>query len=239
VVKYWSVQYVRESMDRSENSGSLGSDRPVKVPARSERKRQAIAEAATEAFLGNGYSRTSMDDIARLAGVSKQTIYMHFSDKERLLFEVVMEIMTSASRPFDDDIHLLGDSDDLDADLRRHARQQLVLVLQPRPLRLRRLVIAEAVSFPELGRSFYELGPGRTIKELTAVFRRLDRRGLLRVPDPARAASDFNWLIMSEPLNKAMLLGDDQPPSRSSITRWADHAVRTFLAAYRAEDAGG
>ena len=91
-------------------------------------------------------------------------------------------------------------------------------------------------SFPKLGQSFYELGPGRTIKELTAVFRRLDRRNLLRIPDAARAASDFNWLIMSEPINKAMLLGNDQPPSRSSINRWADQAVRTFLAAYRIVD---
>ena len=222
-------------MDESTISGSGGSGAATRVPARSQRKRESIAEAATEAFLTNGYSRTSMDDIARLAGVSKQTIYMHFEDKERLLFTVVAAIMTAASRPFDDDINLLGDSDDLETDLRRHARDQLVLVLQPRPLQLRRLVIAEAVSFPELGRSFYENGPGRTIDELAAVFRRLDRRGLLRVPDPGRAASDFNWLIMSEPLNKAMLLGDDRTPTRTAINRFADQAVRTFLAAYGVE----
>jgi AcrR family transcriptional regulator len=221
-------------MSASESRGPAGSESPARVPARTEQKRQAIAEAATKAFLGNGYTRTSMDDIARLAGVSKQTIYMHFSDKERLLFEVVMAIMNNASSPFDDDIHLLGDSDDLETDLCEHARQQLFVVMQPRPLQLRRLVIAEAVSFPQLGRSFYDWGPGRTIKELTSVFRRLDKRGLLRTPDPSRAASDFNWLIMSEPINKAMLLGDNQPPSRSSITKWADQAVRTFLAAYSA-----
>ena len=224
-------------MDESTSRRSPGSGAPTKVPARSEQKRQAIAEAATEAFLTTGYSRTSMDDIARLAGVSKQTIYMHFADKERLLFTVVAAIMTAASRPFDDDINLLGDSDDLETDLRRHARDQLVLVLQPRPLQLRRLVIAEAVSFPELGRSFYENGPGRTIDELAAVFRRLDRRGLLHAPDPGRAASDFNWLILSEPLNKAMLLGDDRTPSRPAINRFADQAVRTFLGAYGVDPA--
>ena len=223
-------------MDASQQGGSREPDRPVSSPGRSERKRQAIAEAATEAFLGHGYSRTTMDDIAKRAGVSKQTIYMHFTDKEQLLSEVVLAITTAASRPFDDDIHLLGGSEDLDVDLRTHARQQLTLVMQPRPLQLRRLVIAEAVTFPELGRSFYELGPGRTIKELTAVFRRLDQRGLLRTPDAARAASDFNWLVMSEPINRAMLLGDDRPPGRSSINRWADQAVLTFLAAYRAGD---
>ena len=217
----------------AETGRSHAADAPPKGPTRAERKRQTIAEAATEAFLNNGYTRTSMDDIARLAGVSKQTIYMHFGDKEHLLFEIVMAIMNDASDPFDDEIHLLGESDDLDTDLRQHARQQLALVLQPRPLQLRRLVIAEAVSFPQLGRSFYELGPGRTINELTSVFDRLNERGLLHVDDSARAASDFNWLIMSEPINKAMLLGDNEAPGPTSIATWADQAVRTFLAAYR------
>ena len=97
---------------------------------------------------------------------------------------------------------------------------------------LRRLVIAEAASFPELGQRFYELGPGRSIDELTRVFQRLGERALLHVEDPARAASDFNWLILSEPINRAMLLGDYTTPSTASIDTWADHAVRTFLAAY-------
>jgi TetR/AcrR family transcriptional regulator, mexJK operon transcriptional repressor len=223
-------------MSTRDQSGTSASPPPARISARGDRKRRVIADAATDAFLSGGYTRTSMDDIARLAGVSKQTIYMHFGDKERLLLEVLTEIMGSASTPFDDDIHLLGDSDDLDHDLREHAREQLTLVMQPRPLQLRRLVIAEAVSFPQLGRSFYELGPGRTIKELAGAFRRLDERGLLRVADANRAASDFNWLVMSEPVNRAMLLGHDRAPSRSSITRWAAQAVGTFLAAYRVGD---
>ena len=154
-----------------------------------------------------------MDDIARLAGVSKQTIYMHFGDKERLLFEVVMAIMNDGEPTRSTTTSTCSATPTTSTrDLREHARQQLFVVLQPRPLQLRRLVIAEAVSFPQLGRSFYELGPGRTIKELTSVFRRLDDAACSSVPDAARAASDFNWLIMSEPINKAMLLGDDQAP---------------------------
>ena len=147
---------------------------------RAERKRRAIADAATEAFLANGYKRTSMDDIARLAGVSKQTIYLHFGDKERLLLTTVLGIMNAISQPFDDEIHRLAETETLDADLTQHARQQLALVMQPRPLLLRRLVIAEAASFPQLGQKFYELGPGRTINELTSVFRRLGERGRLQ-----------------------------------------------------------
>ncbi len=49
----------------------------------STRKRKAIVGAATTTFLHKGYLGTSMDEIAALAGVSKQTVYKHFADKER------------------------------------------------------------------------------------------------------------------------------------------------------------
>ncbi|WP_030040457.1 TetR/AcrR family transcriptional regulator, partial [Streptomyces resistomycificus] len=51
---------------------------------RSARKRQAILEAATEVFLNKGYLGTSMDEVAALASVSKQTVYKNFTDKQRL-----------------------------------------------------------------------------------------------------------------------------------------------------------
>lgn len=200
--------------------------------SRSAQKHSSILGAATEHFLTGGYTRTSMEDIARSAQVSKQTVYMHFGNKESLLFEIVNQIMTAASDPFDHDIHELGESDDLDIDLRDHARQQLALVMQPRPLQLRRLVIAEAVTFPQLGQIFYDNGPGLTISQLAGAFDRLHQRHLLECPDATRAASDFNWLIMSEPINQAMLLGNDQPSTDTELHRWADQAVTTFLAAY-------
>ena len=55
---------------------------------------------------------------------------------------------------------------------------------------------------------------------------------MLRVDDPLLAAAQFNWLVMSSPLNHAMLLGDDEPPDPAELDRWADAGVRTFLAAY-------
>ena len=214
-------------------------DESPSAGTRSDRKRQAILDAATVAFLANGYSRTSMDEVARLAKVSKQTVYMHFGDKDRLLGQIVMTIITNVGDPVDNEIARLGDSKNLETDLRDHARRLLTAVLQPRPMQLRRLVIAEAVTFPELGRAFYELGPGRTIAELAAVFERLTKRGLLKVIDTTRAASDFNWLVMSEPLNRAMILGDDRPPRPAQVIAWADQAVDTFLAAYRPRNRRG
>ena len=87
-------------------------------------------------------------------------MYQHFGDKERLVTEVVLAVVTGAGAPVDDEVHRLAASTDLARDLRDHGRRQLHAVLQPRPMQLRRLVIAEAVTFPALGAALYEHGPG-------------------------------------------------------------------------------
>jgi AcrR family transcriptional regulator len=209
-------------------------NRPVLEEGRSTRKRRAILEAATTVFLRHGYLGTSMDEIAALAADSKQTVYKHFADKERLFSEIVISTVTEASDPVYDEVRNLQDSGDVEADLRGLARRQLAKVMQPRVLQLRRLVIGESGRFPELGRLFYEEGPGRTIAALAAAFDRLASKGVLQLDDPLLAAEHFNWLIMSIPLNQAMLLGHDEPRSPADLDRYADSGVRAFLAAYGA-----
>jgi AcrR family transcriptional regulator len=201
---------------------------------RSTRKRQAILDAATTVFLRKGYLGTSMDEIAALAAVSKQTVYKQFVDKERLFSEIVTSTVSRASDPVYDEVLNLRDSGDVEADLRDLGRRLLRRVMQPRLLQLRRLVIGEAGRFPALGRTFYELGPGRTVAALAEAFGRLAKRKALRLDDPQLAAAHFNWLIVSVPLNQAMLCGDDDAPTESDLDRYVDSGVRVFLAAYAA-----
>ncbi|MGE3288725.1 MAG: TetR/AcrR family transcriptional regulator [Pseudonocardia sp.] len=199
---------------------------------RSARKLRAIVDAAEAAFLRGGYLGTNMDEIAAAAGVSKQTVYKHFAGKAGLFQAVVAATVTAASDPVAEGIALAAGTDDVRGTLHALARRQLELVLQPRMMRLRRLVIAEAGRFPELGRAFHEQGPARTVDALAAVLARLAERGLLEVDDAPLAARQFNWLVMSAPLNRAMLLGEDGPPDPADVERWAGEGVRTFLAAY-------
>ena len=200
---------------------------------RSARKRRAILDAATTTFLSKGYLGTSMDEIAALAQVSKQTVYKHFTDKPSLFIELVTGTVNEISDPVYNEVVQLADSGDLEADLRDLARRLVARVMQPRLLELRRLVIAEAGRFPELGRAFYERGPGRTVAALASVFEQLAASGALRLDDPALAAAHFNWLIMSALVNQAMMLGSDSIPGRRELNRYADAGVRVFLAAYR------
>jgi AcrR family transcriptional regulator len=208
---------------------------PAAAEPRSVRKRSAILDAATTLFLRNGYLGTSMDEIAALARVSKQTVYKHFADKESLFSAIVGAAVDAAGDPVLEDASGLADSDDLEADLRAFARGQLGRVMRPGLMQLRRLVIGEANRFPALGRAFYERGAGRSVAALAAAFERLAARGLLSADDPELAAAHFNWLVMAAPVNRAMLLGDDAIPSAAELDRYAEGGVRAFLAAYDAD----
>lgn len=201
---------------------------------RTARKRRAIVDAATTLFLAEGYLATSMDRIAAAASVSKQTVYKQFADKQSLFREIVTATVARVSDPVAEQVASLRDSDDLDTGLRDLARALLAQVIQPSVMQLRRLVIGEAGRFPELGRLFYDSGPGRTIGTLAATFENLAARGALRLEDPLLAAEHFNWLVMSAPLNRVMLCGDAELPAQADLDHYADAGTRAFLAAYGA-----
>ncbi|MGI8459073.1 MAG: TetR/AcrR family transcriptional regulator [Propionibacteriaceae bacterium] len=199
----------------------------------SQRKHAAILAAAEEIFLRDAYLAANMDELSTLAGVSKQTVYKHFGSKEALFVELVSSMTTIAGDavhrdeiPDPPDVAALGDF------LQAYADRQLAIVLTPRLLKLRRLVIGEVGRFPDLARVLWERGPERAMSSLAMRFERLARAGMLRVDDPRVAAEHFNWLAMSGPLNAAMLLGDEVVPDAAGLRRHCAEAVRIFLAAY-------
>jgi TetR/AcrR family transcriptional regulator, mexJK operon transcriptional repressor len=198
----------------------------------SARKRRAILDAAIDVFLKSGYLGASMDEIAALAQVSKQTVYKQFSSKETLFVEIVSSMTEDASARVHSDVPELHDDGDVSEYLQMYGLRQLGVVLTPRLMQLRRLVIGEVSRFPELARVLYERGPQRAITAFAKVLERLAARNLLTIDDSATAASHFNWIIMSEPLNRAMLLGDQAIPEPAALRRHAAEGVRVFLAAY-------
>lgn len=200
--------------------------------SRTERKRQAILEAAAELFLRQGYSGTSMDEIAARAAVSKQTVYAQYSSKEALFVAMVLGMTHAVGDRVQHGLAELPAGTALVDHLTTYAVRQIEVARTPQLMQLRRLVIAEADRFPELGRAVYEGGPARAIAGLAVAFARWNEQGLLRVPEPEVAASSFNWLIMGDPVNRAMLLGDAAVPATPALVRHAGEAVRVFMAAY-------
>ena len=212
-------------------SAVINSDQPV-VAGRSARKRQAVLHRARQLFLEKGYAGTSMDEVAALAEVSKVTIYKHFSDKHSLFVAVVTEAIDDAKAGSQTLVDQLGTSTDVERDLRDFARRHVALVTQPHLIQMRRMIIAEAHRFPDLAKAWHRIGPERGHATLASQIDRLVERGLVDAPDPLLAAQLLNYLILSVPLNEAMFSGRDKPYTRRYLNRYADEAVRVFLAAY-------
>src|SRR5580693_9524306 len=57
-------------------------------------QREAILVAATAAFLRYGFKKTSMDDVARAAGVSRQGLYLYFDTKDLLFRESLQHLVS-------------------------------------------------------------------------------------------------------------------------------------------------
>jgi AcrR family transcriptional regulator len=202
------------------------------VADRSARKREAILDGARRLFLEKGYAGTSMDEVAAVAAVSKVTIYKHFSDKHSLFVAVVTEAIDDAKAGSQTLVDQLGSSTDVERDLRDFARRHVALVTQPHLIQMRRMIIAEAQRFPDLARAWHRIGPERGHATLASQIDKLVERGLLDAPDSLLAAQLLNYLILSVPLNEAMFTGGDKPYTRRYLNRYADEAVRVFLAAY-------
>jgi TetR/AcrR family transcriptional repressor of mexJK operon len=183
-------------------------------------------------FLASGYEGATMEEIAVRAGVSKQTVYKHFTDKQHLFADIVL----STTDDMDALVGLIADrlteTSDLSGDLELLAETFLVALMEPRVLRLRRLVISSADRFPEIAAAWYERGFERVLGALSRRFRALAERQLLAVDDPASAAEHFVGMLFWIPVNQAMFTGDDDYAATHDLVGIARSATRAFMDAY-------
>ena len=194
---------------------------------KSEEKRASIREAAAHLFMSEGFERTSMDGIARAAGVSKQTIYSHFSNKDELFRSCVM----SKTQEYE----LLVDSDqypDLFDGLRAMADGYLRLLSDATAVAVWRLMVGEANIHPNVANMFHETGPGASRGSLLAYLQ--EHRGELRIDDFAEAASVFISLVSGQYQNDIML-GMRNGVSDVERAATVDRAVSQFRLLYGRE----
>ncbi len=194
---------------------------------KSEEKKQQIYLAATELFLDKGYDSVSMDEVAERAGVSKQTVYSHFDNKERLFCACVEERCTSHQMTpsfFEQDLPLR----EMLLELAHHFNE---LLLSPEAIRLKRLLCAQAEQNPKLSELFYQSGP-RPLKTRVKDYLDLQvRKGRLRIADTAVAARQLLYMLQGEAHFYA-LLNIPGGPSREETERYVETCVDTFLRAY-------
>ena len=151
-------------------------------------KRRQIVEGARQVFLAQGFDAASMGEIARVAGVSKGTLYVYFENKEELFDAIVgKECKAHAEAIFNFD----AADHDVAAVLTRLGLAYVQFLCRPGGASPLRTVIAIAERKPELGRRFYETGPARGIAQLAAYLDAQVAAGVLRVEDCEVAAAQF------------------------------------------------
>lgn len=196
-------------------------------------KRRAILDAAFAVFSCQGYDQASVQEIADEAGVSKQTVYNHFEDKQRVFDEAMaatadsvladnLAVIERLRTPVDDLRVVLGDV----------ARGILEVSCEHRSRALRWLTYAQVARFPHLievvqGRTADRLGPA-----LADRLARLVLSGQLRQCDPDQAAEQL-LAMLSAPAETRSRMGTRDVPV-TDIRFVADGAVDTFLRAYAA-----
>lgn len=194
------------------------------------RKRQAVLDAARRLFLQQGYEGASMDAIASEAGVSKLTVYSHFTDKETLYAAAVRSVCETELP------HLFFEEAS-----KGSLRQRLIgvgegfctLVDSPEYVSLHRLLVNMAGQDLKLAQLFYEAGPQRVCDGMVQLLEKACEDNELQLTDLVGAARHFFSLLKGDH-NFRLLIGYEQ--SRTDVERiqHVEEVVDLFLRAYGA-----
>ncbi|MEI9428030.1 TetR/AcrR family transcriptional regulator [Mesorhizobium sp. Cs1299R1N3] len=194
-----------------------------------EEKRVASVAAATKLFFEQGYGATSLQQIAKLADVSTATLFKRYPTKASLFEAIVEEFWTLESGCHAD--VLVGDPN---ASLRKIGRDYADRMRQPRMVAIFRLIIAEALRFPDLGQMLFDRGFEPYLDRLSAYVIEEAQAGNLVVPDAKLAAQAFLATIAGQAFWPELMApgcgGTDK-----DLSVIIDEAVATFLARYGAK----
>lgn len=196
---------------------------------KTEAKREAIVQVASEVFRELGFEGASMVEIAARVGGSRATLYGYFSSKEELFVAVILGAAKSHFDPIFAALEQEGD-DDLERVLQRFGEKVLTVVCSQEVIDAHRAVIAEA-GRSDIGRLFYEGGPKKGVAELAGFLEQQMRKGRLRTADPSAAAHHLMALLDSETV-KPRLLGIQGPLTRKDLREAIQRAVQVFLGGY-------
>lgn len=192
-------------------------------------KRHLILEAAKTLFLSKGFASTSMDAVAGLAGVSKLTVYSHFTDKETLFSAA---IMAKCSEQLPELFFELPAGAPIDSVLLNIGRGFYTLINSEESLNLHRLMMPLGSQDPKLSQIFFEAGPQRVVLEMERLLSKIHHTGELQIEKPLNAAEHFFCLIKGGP-NFRLLYGYGDPLSAEAGEAHVRDVVGIFMRAYR------
>ncbi|PNM64758.1 TetR/AcrR family transcriptional regulator [Vibrio vulnificus] len=205
-----------------------------KKKTRSEEKREAILTAAKQAFLEFGVQNTSMDKLAALAGVSKRTVYNHFSSKEALVMELLSvlwkstitedELVALSKRPLQDQLVSL-------------LCQEISVIAQPSYLDMAKVALGHFLFKPEE----LKAQTSSMSKQDTALYTWLaeqDKNGRLKLESVELARTQLHSLIKGSAF-WPQLIGSAEPLTVEQGEALAKNTAALFLSHYAMSEERG
>ena len=187
--------------------------------------RRMIYEAARHEFAGNGYAATSIETVARRAGVSTKTLYRLIPNKAALFEGMVSDRIDR----FVSEVNLRAAAH---ADIEQALTAALIacaeLALDEETFALQRMLLQEAGKFSDIAGMFYKNAIQRTLVALADWLRVQQKRGLIALDDVDEAAGMLLGMVTSAP-RRAALFGGVPLPSRSQIEARARACATLFL----------
>ncbi len=196
-----------------------------------EARREEILAAAQNMLAQKGYKKTSMLDVAKKAGASKETLYSWFGDKAGLFAaaiernaqnvrETIMETIEKEEKNKDPKFFLMAFSSAL-----------LRLITSEESLALNRAAISEAKQDMTLSQTLAKHGRQSIIPLLQTRLKTYQEKNILKPVDLAEAGEVLIGLTLTD-LQVRMLLGFEIPLEEAEITKRAQRASEQFLILY-------
>jgi AcrR family transcriptional regulator len=210
---------------------TVAPDHPRETHGHSDEKARQILDGARAVFLRDGFDGASMNDIARVAGVSKGTLYVYFQSKDQLFAALIRH---DKRQQAEQTCHWtdLEPSADARTALGTVGRRLLRKITHADNVAQVRTVMAVSPKFPEIGRAFWETGPSWGHARFADLLGRLMAEGRLApIADPHRAAVHFIQLCVGDLFSRLMFSVVDGF-SEAEIDEAVDAAVDIFLAVH-------
>jgi AcrR family transcriptional regulator len=197
--------------------------------------RQLIYEAARHEFAGSGYAATSIEAVARRAGVSTKTLYRLIPNKAALFEGMLSDRLDR----FLSEVNLhTADQADIEQALCAALMACADLALDEEVVALQRMVLQEAGKFSDIAGLFYTNGIQRTVVALADWLRVQQARGLIALDDIEEAAGMLLGMVASAP-RRAPSCGGRPLPSRSQIEARVRSCAALFLRGCQVEGVPG
>jgi AcrR family transcriptional regulator len=202
---------------------------PIEIP---NGRKTAILNAAAAIFPQKGYLETTLNDIAREAGVAISTVYQHFGSKEELFLDLTDSFSFVQSLENIETALKLGEGGTLQ-DL-RHAMigaANAFLYAPVANVEIVRLFITEVKRFPEIGKVYRErlVAPSQGL--FAEFLGKQIARGIFRSVDPHLAAGAFFGMFLNDVVNEYMFLDRDlqHMPTPEGVATMVEIFLRGML----------